>query len=192
MTRQLKNAMGPHRQNLYMIAVCLGALAALFLLTVSKDLRTRRQLEAQLSEASRSAERYQALTPLMAELQKNDAAPMPGDTGLPDPQELADAPAEDYETVIGRILRQCNLRRTLLTPNIQSVLSDRDYILVDLTAQGAFSNFRDLILQLGRLPFVSGIEHYRIQRVAEAGELEMLLQLRIQVVSSGDSFNEDQ
>ena len=184
--------MGPDRQSLYLVAVCLAVLAAAFLLTVSKDLRTRKQLETQLSETSRLAERHQALNPLMAELKKNDAAPMPGDEGFSDPPSLSDTSAEDYEKAIGQILRQCDLKQTTLTPDIQSVLSDKNYILVDLTARGAFSKFREMLLKVGRLPFVSGIERFRVQRLAEVNELEMFLQLRIQVVSSVDSSNEDQ
>ena len=117
---------------------------------------------------------------------------MPGDEGFPDPVPLTDASAEDYEKIIGQMLLQCDLKQTVLTPDIQSILSDKGYILVDLTARGAFSNFRDLILQIGRLPFVSGIERFRVQRPPGAGELELFLRLRIQVVSSVDSAYENQ
>jgi len=175
--------MGPHRQSLYIATVCLAVLAVVFLLTVAKDLRTRQQLETQLSEASRLADRRHVLTPLIAELQKNDAAPMPGGEGFPEPLPLPDTSAEDYEKVIGQILLQCDLTQTVLTPDIQSILSDKGYILVDLTARGAFSNFRNLILRIGRLPFILGIDRFRVQQPTGAGELEMFLQLRIEVVS---------
>ncbi len=192
MTHPSKNITGPHRQNLYLIVVCLVVLAAAFLLTISKDLRTRKQLETQLAEASELADRYQSLTPLMAELQKNDEAPMPEYEGFSDQPALPDASAEDYEAAIEKVLQQFDLKQTALVPDIQSILSDRDYILVDMTVRGAFSNFRDLILQVGRLPFISGIERFRVQRLSKANELEMFLQLRIDVVSRVDSLNEDQ
>ncbi len=192
MTHPSKNITGPHRQNLYLIVVCLVVLAAAFLLTISKDLRTRKQLETQLAEASELADRYQSLTPLMAELQKNDEAPMPEYEGFSDQLALPDASAEDYEAAIEKVLQQFDLKQTALVPDIQSILSDRDYILVDMTVRGAFSNFRDLILQVGRLPFISGIERFRVQRLSKANELEMFLQLRIDVVSRVDSLNEDQ
>ena len=192
MTRQSKNSTGVHRQSLYLIAVCLVVLGAAFLMTVSKDLRIRKQLEIRLSEASRLADRYQALAPLMAELQKDDAAPMPGYEGFPDPPSLPGTPAEGYETVIGKILRQYDLKQAVLTPDIQSILSDGDYILVGMTVRGVLSTFREVILRIGRLPFVSGVERFRVQRLSKSNELELFLQLRIEVVSRVDSANEYQ
>ena len=192
MTRLLKNTVGSHRQSLLLVVVCLAVLATAFVLTVVKDLQSRKQLEAQISEASRLAERRQTLAPLVTELQKNNAAPMPGDGALPAPIPLPDTSGEEYEKVIGQVLQQCNLKQTVLTPDIQSILSDGDYILVNLTVRGAFSSFRNLILQIGRLQFVSGIERFRVQRLVETNELEMFLQLRIQVASSVDGSHENQ
>lgn len=192
MTLHSKNAPGTHRHNLYLAIICLAVLAVAFLLTVSRDLGTRRQLEAQLSEASRLADRRQALIPLMAELQKNDAAFMPGSEGLPGPSPLSESSVEEYEKVIEQMLLQCNLKQTALTPDIHSILSDKGYILIDLSARGAFSHFRDLILRIGRLPFVSGIEQFRLQRPAEKNGLEMFLKLRIQVDSAADNAHENQ
>lgn len=186
MTRQLTNILGPHRKSLYLVLICLVVLGVFLTVTVIKDIGTRRRLEERISDGARQAERNVLLSPLMAELQNNDTTAVPGDADNADLGLLIESSAEDYQTVIGMLIDQCDLGPASLTPDLQSILSDTGYILVDLTARGTFSNFRRLILQLGRLPFLSGVDRFSIQPTPDAAGLELFLRLRIQVDSPTD------
>ena len=192
MAHQLKKVLKPHRNSLSLAIACLLVLGLVFLLTVAKDLRNRQRLEQQLSEASSQANTRKILAPLVVEFQSADNAAMPGGNGIANPLPVSESSAKDYEKIIGRMLRQCDLKQTALVPDIQSILSDKGFIRVDLTTRGAFPDFRRLILQLGRLPFLSGIDRFRVQRLPDTAELEMFLQLRIQLVSSTEAPHENQ
>jgi hypothetical protein len=70
-----------------------------------------------------------------------------------------------------------------VTPDIQSILSNDGYIQANLTTRGTFSNFRRLIMQLGRLPYLAGFDRYYVQRTSDATGLELFLRLRIKIAS---------
>ncbi len=181
--RQLKNSLMPHRSSLYLLLACLVILGIMFSMTVGKDILTRQRLERQLSETSRQAEISELLAPLMTELHGGGNATDPGNADDTDLRPLLETDAENYQEVIEQMIRQCNLGPATVTPDIQSILSDAGHILVNLTTLGAFSDFRRLIMQLGRLPYLSGIDRYYVQRTSDAAGLELFLQLRIKIAS---------
>lgn len=186
---QFKKNLVTHRSSLYLVFACLVVLGITFIMTVGKDVRTRKRLEQQLSEASRQAEISEILSPLVTELQNNGEASVIGDTDEADLGPLLETDAENYHDVIEQMIRQCRLGTTTVTPDIQSILSDAGYIQVDLTTRGTFPNFRRLIIQLGRLPYLSGIDRYYVKRTSGAAELEMYLRLRINVPSQTGNVN---
>jgi hypothetical protein len=164
--------------------ICLAVVGLVFLLTVARDLQSRDALEERLSDATRRSETQRLLAPLVAKLQagKEDenAAAESGDQGsvpLPDGELTADR----YETIIGQIIRQCDLEQVSLGPDLQSVLMNTDTLRVDLTARGDFSNFRHLILTLAQLPFLSEIERFRVEQPADGDRPEMNLKLNLQL-----------
>jgi hypothetical protein len=174
-----------HQRSLYLLAACIAILVLMFLLTVAKDLKQRQVLEAHFADSTQRADSRELLAPLLAELQGKSDASLPAvmsedDVPLPD----GDMSADNYEAIIGEIIRQCDLEQVTLMLDLQSILTNTDGLRVDLTTRGAFPDFRRLILALGRLPFLSTIEAFRIEESADAGMLEMFLQLRLQLESS--------
>lgn len=179
-----------HRNSLYLLAACIAALGLMFLLTVAKDLRSRRTLETRLAEATRRAETRKLLAPLLAQLQDEGEAAQPaaaGQEGAPMP--AGDMSADNYRTIIGEITRQCGLEQTSLSTDLQSILSEADSLRVDLAARGAFPDFRRLILALVRLPFLSDIEGFRVEASADTGLPEIFLRLRLQLEAPAEGIH---
>lgn len=171
----------------------MAALMLMFFLTVFKDLRNRRALEANLEDATRQADTRELLAPLLAELQGKSETALPAAMDEDDiPLPAGDISADNYETIIGEIIRQCDLKEVSLLLDLQSILTDTEGLRLDLTAKGAFPDFRRLMLALGRLPFLSGIEGFSIEESADAGMLEIFLQLRLQLASSAEGIHEHQ
>jgi hypothetical protein len=182
-----------HRSSLYLLAACTAALGLLFLLTVAKDLRDCQTLEAQLADATRQADARELLAPLLAELKAESATPLPApleDDGTP--LAAGDLSADRYGSIIGEIIRQCGLKQVSLMTDLESILADTESLRVNLTVRGAFPDFRHLVLALGRLPFLTGIEGFYIERSADTGLLEMFLQLRLQLATPVGSVHEHQ
>jgi DNA-binding transcriptional ArsR family regulator len=188
--RQLKNNLLPHRNTLYLIITCLVLLSIMFTMTVGKDILTRKRLERQLSETSRQVEISKLLAPLMTELRDDGNTADPENSENTDLSPLLGTDAENYYEVIEQIIRQCDLGPATVSPDIESVLSDAGYIQVNLTTRGTFSNFRRLIMQLGRLPYLSGIDRYHVRRAADPAGLELFLKLRIKIASPAGNTND--
>jgi hypothetical protein len=182
-----------HRNTLLLLAACIAALALMFFLTVYKDLRNRRSLEANLEEATRQADTRELLAPLLAELQGKSEASLPAamdEDGTPLP--AGDVTADDYKSIIEEVIRKCDLEQVSLLLDLQSILTDTNGLRLDLTARGAFPDFRRLMLTLGQLPFLSGIESFTIEESADAGILEIFLQLRLELASTVEGIHEHQ
>lgn len=182
-----------HRNTLYLLAACIVVLGLVYLLTIARDLRNLQALSAHLADASRLADTQKLLVPLVAELQDERKA---SEASIADGEDAflpgADMSADNYEQIIGEIVRQCGLKQTSLTPDIQSILSNTDALQVNLAVRGDFPDFRRLMLALAGIPFVSGIEDFRVEASADTGLLEMSLQLRLQVAASGEGAHERQ
>ena len=189
MTHQFKHFLATYRSSLYLVLACLVVLGIMFFMTVGKDIHTRQRLQQQLSEASRQVEINEILAPLAAELQSNGDVTVPGNADDAELQPLLETDAENYHEVIEQMIRRCSLGPATVTPDIQSILSDTGYIQADLTTRGTFSNFRRLLIQLGRLPYLSGIDRYYVQRVSDTAGMEMYLRLRIKIASPTDKAN---
>lgn len=188
-----ENILTLHRNNILFLVICLAAMGLVFFLTVGKDLRSREALEERMRDATRRVETQRLLAPLLTKLQTGegdeDAAAESGDQGgvpLPDGELTADR----YETIIGQIIRQCDLEQVSLGPDLQSVLMNTDTLLVDLTARGYFSDFRRLLLTLARLPFLSEIERFSIEQPADSDRPEMNLKLNLQLEPSEGGSHE--
>jgi hypothetical protein len=165
----------------------------MFFLTVARDLRDRQALEANLEDATRQADTRELLAPLLAELQGKSETALPAAMDEDDiPLPPGDMPADNYKTIIGEIIRQCDLEQVSLLLDLQSILTDADGLRLDLTARGAFPDFRRLMLALGRLPFLSSIEGFTIEESSDAGMLEIFLQLRLKLSSSMEGIHEHQ
>jgi hypothetical protein len=190
-----ENILVTHRNNILFFVVCVAILGFVFFLTVAKDLRNRRELEERLSEATRRAETQRLLAPLVAKLQTGED----GEIVVPeiDEQENIRLPegelsTDRYEAIIGEIIRQCDLKRISLGPDLQSVLMNTDTLRADLTVRGYFSDFKRLFLTLARLPFLSGIEEFHIEQPVDGDRPEMFLKLHLQLESTTDDSHEHQ
>ena len=185
MAKQIRHTLAQHRTSLCLVADCLAALALMFFLTIAKDLRERQVLESDLADASRRADMQKLLAPLQAQLQGDSEASIPAiAAGVDISPSDAEISADRYESIFGRIISQCGLEQVALAPDIQSILSDTGQIQVDMTVRGAFPDLRRLMLTMARLPFLSGIETFRMNRSTDSDGLEMSLKLRLQLSST--------
>lgn len=193
MAEKSENILRVHRNNILFLAICLAVLGLVFLLTVAKDLRSRGLLEERLSDAIRRSETQRILSPLVARLQagkENETATAESGDQESVPLPDGELTADRYETIIGQIIRQCDLEQVSLGPDLQSVLQNTDTLRVDLTARGHFSNFRRLVLTLARLPFLSKIERFYIEQPADGDRPEMNLKLNLQFESGAGGGHE--
>lgn len=179
MKGQVKNFLKSHAQSLYLVAGCLMVLGTLFFFTVVRDKQTHQKLNRQLTQAKTQLARQKALAPLYDDLQKKYALTIPGLKTLPDKIPLSETDAASLDTVFRDMIQSCDLRLLNLTPDIQSILSDEDFLRVDLTTSGNFRDFKQLLMQVGQLPFLAAIDQFRIERRSEKDPLEMYLRLRL-------------
>jgi hypothetical protein len=180
-----------HRINLFLVIACLIALAAIYLLTVAKDHHTLNRLQKQISEVSKQADRQEMLQPIMEEFQKKEETTL-AETGRENPILLSESAAEDYQETLSKLVQKCDLELTGLVPDIDSILSDDGRITVNLTTRGEFSDFKRLILQIGRLPYIEALDQFRVGPANETTGLEMLLKLPILLSpETGDPTTDD-
>lgn len=180
-----------HRSTLYLLAACIVVLGLLYFLTIAGDLRSRQALSAHLEDATRRAETQKLLAPLLEELKGESEASA---AAVADEKDAllneAGMSADNYEKIIEEVVRRCGLEQTSLAPDIQSLLSDTGDLRVDMEIRGNFPDLRRLILELARIPFVSGIEKFSIEESADTGVAEMFLQLRLQLAATGEGVHE--
>jgi hypothetical protein len=171
------------RKTLYFAISCLVFLGALYFFSVGGDRHTIKQLEKEITDASQQADRQKILQPILESLQKEEQAAAGYEADTDDaPVSVSDS-SEDYQATLETLAQQCNLTLTAIAPDIPSILSGDGNILVDMTTRGAFSDFRRLILRLAGVPYLQGVDRFRVAPDSDTSELEMRLRLRIQIAS---------
>lgn len=178
--------------NLYLVFSCIALLVVIYLFSAGRDRHAVRQLEKQISQATEQAAMQKAVLPILEKLREENHDTGTGEDVDGGIEPRTDSTADNYQPVIEELVRQCDLDLIAMTPDLASILSEEGHLLVDLEVRGEFSNLRRLILQVVRLPYLLGVDRFRVAQTSDNNGLGMLLQLRLQITPETESAHEDQ
>ena len=178
MLDKLKNLKIPKRTVVFHLS-CWGGLLLFLLAVVLPLYGSMSGLDRQIQDARLQVEEQKNLQPLYQTLKaKGRHAPS---TVLPTPEKgklsrdlIGTAPA-----VFRRIGQNAGLEIFSVSPDVNSLAGNAPSLLVRITAQGDFLNFRRYLIGLGDLPYVDRVEEIEIRQNPDIMEFRVTLRLAL-------------
>lgn len=163
----------PSRTITYLL-ICGGVLLASVLM-ILYDHKIMTDRDTEISAVKVQIDQQKVLSPAFKDLIRRSRIKEPGDLPFPKKEKLRRDDTENILPVFNEMARKSNLTIKSAVPDVESLASGSQYVIVDVVAAGDFIDFRKLFFQLGELPYLEGIERFAI-RSAE-GKKEIRLRL---------------
>lgn len=165
------------RQNVFWAGLCAVAVAVLLAVAVFPRHRAVKELEAQVREAEADLERQKILAPAYRNLQERMGHMKLGSFPLPQEEKLPRGGLQGIPAMFQDMMVKSDLEPVEVMPEIGSLSEKPGLLSLTMVARGSLPGFRRLLVRLGELPFVSGVEHIRIRSVERSKELMVRVSL---------------
>jgi hypothetical protein len=163
----------PSRTITYLL-ICGGVLLAISLMIVY-DHKILRDRDIEISTIKTQIDQQKILSPAFKDLIRRLRVKDPVDLPFPKKEKL---PRDDMEKVLPvfqEIARGSNLTIKSFVPDVESLASGSQHLIMDVVVSGDFFDFRKFFMQLGELPYLERIERFVIRPVEGKKEISLRL-----------------
>lgn len=168
-----------HSRSVFSVVIYVVVATAFVVLGLYPAHRSSKELDREISDLQAQLEEQKILFPLYQEmsgkmrLQVSEVLPFPEKTELPQ-EEIDRIPVELRELAV-----QSKLQTVTVTPDVKSLENNSKRLLVEITAEGEFLDFRTFVIKLGRIPYLDHIEEMQIKQTAYAKLLRLKVWLAL-------------
>jgi hypothetical protein len=153
--------------------ICFGTvvlLGATFVYPKAKRLQTQRE---QIVALEMALKEQHTLQPFYVSLSEKVKRKAPDGLVCPPLKKLRHEDTREIITVCETMATQNGLRLASVMP----LLDGSDTLRVDVAFLGSFFQFRALLLELGRLPYIQRIEEFSVQSAENGREIKLTLSI---------------
>jgi Tfp pilus assembly protein PilO len=164
-------------QNLVIFVVCAIGLVAFWVLIILPSQRTEKELDQEIDKLNGRIEEQRILTPVFHSLLER--AKMKGSSELPAP-EKSKLTYGDMNTISKEfqdIARRNNLKLDEITTDVNSLMQESGYLVMQLRLSGDFFDFRKFLVDIGSIPSLEHREESKIQPGKASKELSLKIWL---------------
>ncbi|HDQ04165.1 MAG TPA: hypothetical protein ENN23_06300 [Deltaproteobacteria bacterium] len=100
---------------------------------------------------------------------------------LPNPKrtKLSREEATKFPEAFKQIAQKSNLRMVSITPDLSRLSDGTPFLLQSAVLRGDIADFRKMLIELGAVPYMDGIEEISMQQLAGSVELKIKIRLAI-------------
>ncbi len=174
--KRLKISKLPTRSIVYFV-MFLCVLLLFFLLVVYPQRISLAEADLDIKKLKVRIEEQKMLYPVFQNLLKK--ARVKDTEGLPFPKKTKLTRDEilKISSIFQKITQKSNLILKEIIPDVDALISDPGYLKLNLIIKGEFSDLRNLMLQLGELPYLEHIERIQIRSVQDSKEISFKILL---------------
>lgn len=166
-------------QNVFWAVVCAFAVACFLAVAVFPRHRAVREMEAQVLETEAMLERQKILAPTYRNLQERMGPMKLGSLPLPVEEKLPRSRLQGLSSLFHDLMLKNGLEPVEVMPEAGSVSEKPGLFSLTMVARGSLQGFRKLLIHLGELPYISGVEHIRIRSGERSKELMVRVSLAL-------------
>jgi hypothetical protein len=145
------------------IVICLAGIVAFILLVIVPQNQTRKSLDHEIARLANRIEEQKILSPLFKDLTTKAQFKVPADLPFPDRQKLSKEDARQFSFTIQKVIQQNKFTVENITPDVNTLMDGSGFLKLSLVAVGDFYQFRDVMLQLSEIPYLTHIETLKIE-----------------------------
>lgn len=132
-------------------------------------------LDREIAGMYKRAERQKVLLPLYMKLVKKSEDSVPDKLFLPVRKSLSKNNIDLIPPLIKGIAQKSGMQTVTVNPDLTTLATKKDYLLIYATVRGGFFNVRDFLIELGKVPYIDHIEEVEIQQKMTDKECKLKL-----------------
>ena len=157
-----------------MLIILLGAgLLAFFLLSIFPNYIAYSNIDSDINQLKNEIERQKILSPIFKDLSEKAQIDEPDNLPFPKTAKLSKDETSKISSVIQKIIRDNEYELESIVTDVSSLMSGYGILKMSIQMQGDFMNLRNIILQLGSLPYLDHIESIQINNHHEINQVRL-------------------
>ena len=164
-------------QTIINFLICMGGIIAFIFLVNYPVYLSLSAMDAEVNKKLEKIEEQKKLYPVFKSLLKRIQEKEPGDLPVPQKTKLLQKDSAKITYVFQQIARKSNLTMDSIMPDVDSLIDDSGYLIIELLVRGAFTDLHSFLIRVDEIPFMEHIEYLQIIQSEDNGNLLLKLKL---------------
>jgi hypothetical protein len=166
-----------HSSNLLYLAICSAGVIAFLFVAIIPNMSAMDQIEEDIVQLSRKVQSQGLLHPIYMELIKRVQQKTPQDLPLPARNKVSRKESDDIDQVFMALAKESGVNFVSAAPDASSYLEESGRLIMNVAYEGDFFNFRKLLVNICKLPYVRAIEQMQVKAETEMKRIHLKLSL---------------
>ncbi|MBW1864856.1 MAG: hypothetical protein JRI64_04300 [Deltaproteobacteria bacterium] len=162
-------------KNIVLITLFGGGFLFFVLLSIFPNYIAYSNIENEINILKGRIEEQKILSPIFTELSEKTKFEKPANLPFPKKEKLSKNKTGNISTIIQDIIRQNDFKLDTILTDVGGLMDGSGVLKVSIGMTGDFINLRNMILQLGTLPYLEHIESIRIENTNQKQKVSMRL-----------------
>ena len=162
-------------KNVLLIILFGGGILLFVLLSIFPNFIAYSNINHEISTLKNQIEEQKILSPIFSDLADKANFQDPKNLPFPKKEKLSKNQTGNISSVIQEIIRLNGYTLDSIITDVGGLMNESGILKMSIEMTGEFMNLRNLILQLGTLPYLEHIESFRIDTATEYQKVRMTL-----------------
>lgn len=150
-----------------------GAIAIFVIIAILPAQNTSVRLDQEIGQIKSKIEEQKILSPVYRSLKKKSKISPPEGLSLPKKEKLVRGDTQKISATFLEIAAKSNLRLAEFRPDVNTILNDSEYLMINILVEGEFFDLQNFLIQLCQLPYLELIERISIKPVKNTKEFRL-------------------
>ena len=162
-------------RNTFVIVVFGGGMLLFVLLAIFPNYMSYNNIVHEISVQKDKIEEQKILSPIFEDLSKKAQFQKPGSLPFPSPEKLSRSDTEKITPIVREIIEVNGFILEDIDTDIESLMTEPGILKMSVRIVGEFNNLRNLLLDLGGLPYLEHIEVIQINSFGKKNKVNMTI-----------------
>ncbi len=160
-------------RNVFVILIFGGGMLLFVLLSVFPNYISYSNIEHEISVLKNQIEEQKILSPIFENLSKKAQFTKPGTLPFPQAKKLSKDDTNKITPIIRAIVEKQGFKLDKIGTDIESIMTASGIFKMSIRLSGEFDKFRDVLLELGSLPYLDHIEDIQINNYRDKNKISL-------------------
>lgn len=167
-------------RNMVYLVVCVVTITVFILLVVHPSHRSLSRLDKESAGIKQSIDKQKKLLPLYYQLIEKSRMAVSYKLPLPETEKLPEDNIGLIPSIFKEIASKSGADIISANPDLRTLSGKAGSLLINTTARGDLPCLRNFLIEIGKLPYLKGIEELQIEQQATDKELKMKIWLEME------------
>lgn len=160
-------------RNMMVIILFGTGLLAFILLSVFPNYIAYSNINHKINTLKNKIEEQKILSPIFEDLSEKAKFEEPDSLPFPKTEKLSKHETSKISSIIQKIILDNDYKLESIVTDVDSLMKGSDHFKISILMQGEFMNLRNIVLQLGTLPYLDHIELIQINNHNEINQVRL-------------------